>query len=414
MRAHCWFPTVFALALSQGISGQITTIANPNLLPLHIEVQLDKSVKLSKFKSGDVTEGALVRDVYSADRRMFAAGSQVRLTVDHIERRRKAVNDHWPWLVQLFVPRYEKVPSFKESTVQLPDGTKSVLQVSLVSIGARTEVYSESSKRHKQHEGKDGRMSRIAENPDRPYHSHRSPEIMVSLEAREGGNHTVRENGESANTSSARAITVPAGSACRVLLLTGVSASKSRAGDIVQARLLEPIIVGAHVAVPEGSVLEGHVLRAKPPRWLSRAGSLSLIFTRMILPDGAWFPISASPTSVELKRGSHTRIDAEGRLQGDRPGLTQMLIDGGVTAGIAKETDDATQLIIEAVLSGATDASTAGTARIAGMVVSGIFMVTRNGRDVILPNFTDMNITLTRPVALSVQVASSGDQSKRR
>jgi hypothetical protein len=41
-----------------------------------------------------------------------------------------------------------------------------------------------------------------------------------------------------------------------------------------------------------------------------------------------------------------------------------MLINIGVTAGIAKEVDDGAQLVIEAIVSTATDASTAGTARI--------------------------------------------------
>jgi hypothetical protein len=71
-----------------------------------------------------------------------------------------------------------------------------------------------------------------------------------------------------------------------------------------------------------------------------------------------------------------------------------------MTAGIAKEIDDGTQLILEAILSGATDASTAGTARIAGSIVSGIFMLTRHGRDVVLPNLTEMSITLNRPLTL--------------
>jgi len=94
-------------------------------------------------------------------------------------------------------------------------------------------------------------------------------------------------------------------------------------------------------------------------------------------------------------------MDAEGGLHGDRPGAAWMLINGGFTAGIAKEVDDGTQLIIEAILSTATDASTAGTARIAGTIVSSILLVTRHGRDVILPNSTEMNITLNRPLTLS-------------
>jgi hypothetical protein len=73
----------------------------------------------------------------------------------------------------------------------------------------------------------------------------------------------------------------------------------------------------------------------------------------------------------------------------------------GVTGGISKEVDDGTQLLIEAIVSSATDASTAGTARIAGACVSGLFMLTRHGRDVVLPKFTEMDIIFDRPVSLS-------------
>ena len=79
-------------------------------------------------------------------------------------------------------------------------------------------------------------------------------------------------------------------------------------------------------------------------------------------------------------------------MHGEKPGALWMLINGGVTTAIAKEVDDGTQLVIEAILSSATDVSTAGTARIAGTIVSGIFMLTRHGRDVVLPDHTEMNV----------------------
>jgi len=412
MRARTWLPILVSLAFSQSIFGQVPSSAN--LFPLYLKVQLDRSVKLSSLKPGDVVEGNLARDVYSADRRILPSGSHARLTVDHVERRRKAASNRWPWAVRIFAPRYEKFPFFKEAAVSTPEGTESLLRVSVISAGNRAEVHAQSSKRPKRDEEKDAMMSAAAadlsgraDTQSSRDRSQRSLGLIMSLEARQEGNDAAVGKGEHVNASSARAITLPAGTACRVLLLNRVSASKSRAGDAVQARLLEPVVMGEDMALPVGSLFEGAVLKAKPPRWLSRAGSLSFTFSRVILPDGAWFPMSASLTGVEINRGSHTRIDAEGRLQGDRPGFAWMLINGGVTAGLAKETDDGTQLLIEAILSSATDASTAGTARIAGTVVSGIFMLTRHGRDVILPDFTDMNITLTRPLTLSLQATSS-------
>ncbi len=84
-----------------------------------------------------------------------------------------------------------------------------------------------------------------------------------------------------------------------------------------------------------------------------------------------------------------------------------MAINIGVTAGLAKEADDTTQLIIEAIVSGATDASTAGVARIVATCVSGVFTVSRRGRDVVLPRFTEMNIALDRPLSVSRNMESS-------
>ena len=98
---------------------------------------------------------------------------------------------------------------------------------------------------------------------------------------------------------------------------------------------------------------------------------------------------------------SHTRMDAEGRLRGEPPGKAWMAINLGVTAGISKEVDDGVQLLIEALVSTATDASTAGTARILSSCVSGVYMATRHGRDVVLPRFTEMDISLDRPVSLN-------------
>ena len=196
-------------------------------------------------------------------------------------------------------------------------------------------------------------------------------------------------------------MTLPAGTPAKVVLLDGISASRSRQGDSFQARLVEPVYSGSNVVLPEGSVFEGKVVKRTPPRMLSRSGSLLFSFTAVTGPGGTIKPIAASVAGVELDRRSHTRVDPEGQLKGDRPGKAWIAMNLGVTGGISKEVDDGTQLLIEAIVSSATDASTAGTARIAGACVSGLFMLTRHGRDVVLPKFTEMDIIFDRPVSLS-------------
>jgi len=133
---------------------------------------------------------------------------------------------------------------------------------------------------------------------------------------------------------------------------------------------------------------------------LSWAGSVYLSSYGLTLPGSTHFPVFVSLVGAELN-GSHTRIDAEGRILGERPGTTWMLINAGFSAGSAKVADDSIQLIIEAIVSGATDASTAGMSRIVSASASGILLVTQHGRDVVLPRFTEMEVVLNRPLSLT-------------
>jgi hypothetical protein len=133
---------------------------------------------------------------------------------------------------------------------------------------------------------------------------------------------------------------------------------------------------------------------------LSRAGSIALAFTNLTLPGGTANHVEASVSGVDVDQRSHVRVDPEGKIHGDRPGKAWMLINAGITAGIAKEADDGLQLVIEAIVSTATDASTAGSGRIAATCASALFLLTRHGRDVVLPKFTEMRITFDRPVSL--------------
>jgi len=380
---------VAVICFAEEPPSQHSTSANSSL---YLKVELDKTLKLSKLKPGGVVEGKLARDVYSSDRELFPAGSRVRLTVDHLEKRRKVSDDHWPWVVKAFTPRHERYPVFKTASIAEADGDHA-LQVSVISISRKREVNAQARKKSGKQAGENGsvEVSNAAGKPATP---------MMVLEAFEVETESATAtHNEGADLSGSEIL--PAGTACKILLLGNVSASKSRPDDVVEARLLEPVLLKSRVVLPAGSLFQGRVVRRTPPRWGSRAGSLYLTFTSVTLPGGSVTPIAASLAGAELDRGSHTRIDAEGQLRGERPGKAWMAINFAVSAGLSKEADDATQLIIEALVSSATDASTAGTARIVSSCVSGIFMVTRHGRDVALPRFTEMQISLDRPLSVT-------------
>ena len=358
-----------------------------------------------------MVEGNLARDVYSSDREVFTAGSHVRLPVDHMEKRRRTPNDHWPGVVNLFAPRHENYPVFKTATISAAN-VESSLQVSLISISRRREVHAQAKKKGSGPQAGNVEVSPSNTAKQSKKESQKTIAPTMILEA------STAENMGSSSTSGAEMAapprtdmsvneTLPAGTVCKILLLRDVSASKSMPGDAVQGRLIEPVLLNSRLVLPAGTVVEGKVMKKTAPRWGSRAGSLALTFTSLTLPGRNVIPIAASLSEAELDRRSHTKIDSEGQLRGERPGKAWMAINLGVTAGIAKEADDTFQLIFEAIVSTATDASTAGTARIVSSCASGIYLITRKGRDVVVPRFTEMEISLDRPLSVTQAVEST-------
>lgn len=390
---------ISTLGLCSGVRAQSASPTHDQT-PLFVKVQLDSSVKLSSLKPGEWVEGNLKGDVYSPENRVFASGSHIRLTVSRVERKRKVPSEKWPWVARIFLPRHENSPIFNDAAISMPDGTTSEIEASLLSSSRMKEVRTPPSRYSAK---KSERTASIDANPAeaRSGKNASAPNgPLLYFEAYQTMDAPVDRSDWARSGSS----TLPAGTFCRVLLLEDISASKSRVGDAIHARLLEPILSDSKIVIPAGSIFEGRVMKATRPRIPSRAGSLAIAFDSIRLPEGRHIPVFASLASVSVNAGSPLKMDREGRLHGSRPGALWMLINGGVAGGIAKEVDDGTQLIVEAIISTATDASTAGTARIAGSIVSGVFMLTRKGHDVVLPNHTEMTITLNRPVTLSAQV----------
>src|SRR5215831_20249312 len=139
---------VIVLCLSVYSAAQDPTVRldNPdsgppaNVSNLYLKVRLDSAVKVSKLRPGDEVSGKLFQDVYQGGIDVFPASSAVRLTVDRLERRRRAPNDHWPWVIKVSTPRHESWPVFHVASVTNVDGTQVPLEVSLISAKREVEI----------------------------------------------------------------------------------------------------------------------------------------------------------------------------------------------------------------------------------------------------------------------------------
>lgn len=228
-----------------------TGLQHPDLAQqsaVYVKVQLGKPVKVSALKPGDVIEGKLAQDVYSGDRELFAAGSQVHLTVDKLGRRRRVPNDHWPWVIKAFTPRHENYPTFQSATVSSPDG-KDVARKS--HAAALSGVPS------------NGASAGSLPSLDQTQSNNAEP---ATAGGRNGGPFVTLEAANPAASGEGFAlpgpVTLAAGTMAKIILLGGVSASESRPGDSFQARLVEPVRLDSQVVLPEGTLLGGKVVGA--------------------------------------------------------------------------------------------------------------------------------------------------------
>jgi hypothetical protein len=382
-----FFISAAILALSVGISlaGAAQDPASDQG-PLIVEVQPNGTPKLSRLKPGDRLQGEVKNGVYSGERELIPSGSPIELTVSSIERRRRAPSDRWPWVVRLFTPRRTRCPSTLAATVHLPDGSKRPFSLTFVSATQEVELTAK----------KESRESRASRLPGGKHKPGINPTLV--LELGRPTDEEARSDGFTPIPATARD-GVTAGTVAHVRLLHDLRASQSRTGDTFMSRLAEPVSLSSGVVLPEGLLVQGKVVQSVAPRRLCRSASLSVSFTELLLPSGRKTVISASPSRVVVDRASGLRMNNEGELKGARPGKARLLIDLGVTGGISKVSDDSFQLVVEALVSTATDASTAGSARIVAAVFSGVYMLTRHGRDVTLPRYTNIAITFDRPAA---------------
>jgi len=363
--------------------------------PFIVEVQLDGAPKFSRLRPGARLEGNVKRAVYSGEREVIPSGSPIELTVSATQRRRQKPSGRWPWVVRLLGTRKVNYPSSLAASVSLPGGLKRLMTVTWVSATREVELAGKvraTGLRHGSSQAPRASLLQKARHESDP-----APTLLLEVE-RPPEAQVPSHDAKSIAPTTPEHLAV--GTVGHVILLRGLRASTSHSGDTFLARLSEPVRVNSRVVLPEGVLVRGKVVRSVTPRWLGRPGSLSLVFTQLMLATGEETPIAASLSGAVIDRAAGMRMDAEGGLIGARPSKARLLIDLGVTGGVSKVADDSLQLVSEALISGATDASTAGAARIVAAAASGVYVLTRHGQDVTLPRYTNLEITFDRPTLL--------------
>ena len=109
---------------------------------------------------------------------------------------------------------------------------------------------------------------------------------------------------------------IPPDTLAHARLLVDVSSSDTQEGTTIKAVLTEPILGAQNeLLYPEGTVLTGTVLKAKPAGSLGRSGELRIAFQSLQLPAGPETRVETQIEAVEAQKGANVTIDAEGGTQ---------------------------------------------------------------------------------------------------
>lgn len=179
-------------------------------------------------------------------------------------------------------------------------------------------------------------------------------------------------------------------------LSTAISTDVAKAGDVIQAKISQAIILG-NSQIPVGSTLLGQIGDSQSSRFLGRTGSVNINFTSLRTPDGQQVPISAH---IE---GGIDKFNATGdantfKAQTWKGKTVQAGIRGAVGAG----TGAALGTAVGAIAGGGRGAGRgawSGTAIGAGVGIAQSLL--SKGKNVVIASGTPIQLKLDAPIQLA-------------
>jgi type IV secretory pathway VirB10-like protein len=404
-----------------------------------IQVVLDKEIRIHKV--GQPIDGRVAQAIYSFDKLVVPANSEAIGKITHIEgvsdgrRAEAALNANFTPAPKVDVEFSELVlPDGKHIPIRtkVTPGSGQVIQFVSVTGGQKTGIGGEISRKKKEAEkqvhaqwdaaigqvkapGKLHRVERylLAELPFHPHYINAGTVYFAELES------PLHFGSEPLTPALAESIAhpkLPDGSVVQARLLTPLNSATAHWGDKVTAIVSRPLFNGKRLVVPEGSLLKGTILQASPARRMSRNGKLRPMFHQLSLPDGIEQQVEASLAGVQAGKAQGLKLDAEGGAEATTPKSRYLDTALAVTLAAASQGDD----LLNQGEGGA------GGFRLIGFAVGlavryqplgaamGAFGASRSiythffatGRNVVLPKYTAMDITIgTQPSASRSAVA---------
>jgi hypothetical protein len=306
-----------------------------------LKVVLDREVRVQRV--GQLVHGKIVEPVYSFDKEVVPKGSEVTGTItaiDGISKMRRtvaAMNANFSPDRQVHIQFDNLVLAdgrhipLRTNVSPASDGVLQFVPANVKqSTGVAGEAKDSASKkisevRHEAHRewdaamqqlhtpGKVHRLERLGLS-ELPYH----PQYLDAGTSFNADLETPLDFGMEAlkaDALSAVGDAPPSGSVVHALLVTPLNSATAKKGEPVDAVISQPLVVSNQLFLPQGSHIKGSVLQVRPARRLNRNGQLRIVFHQVSPPDGIEQKVEASLEGVEVAKGEHLTLDAEGGAQ---------------------------------------------------------------------------------------------------
>lgn len=191
----------------------------------------------------------------------------------------------------------------------------------------------------------------------------------------------------------AEKITIAAGSVLHCRLTQTITTQLNVEGDPFTANVSEPVTVDGRLVIPVGAKIEGRIAQVQRPGHFRGVGEMRLAAEKVVMPDGATFPISAILSAVYGAEGAAVKGD-EGGVRGPNARVKNLEeIGAGVGGGG----------VVGTLFGGLTGTVVGGAI---GGVAGYVDTVRKRGPDLALPAGTQLNYQLTRDLVIEPQIAT--------
>ncbi len=324
-RTSLYFAAVTLCAAQTGYAEQSVTVSRS--VPLHVT-----ATRTAAMRVGAPVDGVLTAPVWVYDRLVFPKDAVVHGTVtalepvEHGERVKALLNGdltplHTPVVtfntIQLgdsSFPIDAEARVRQTQTVRFTGATKSSMRAKVSKLvsekydSVRDEVFAP---------GKKDRALRLVYN-QLPYHPQRvwkGTEFIADMA--DPAKVQVSDEPEHARVEDAALVhSLPPNAEVKARLVTSLDSDTAKQGEVVTAVVTQPVFDGQQrLVLPEGTELEGTVLRAKAARSFGRNGTLRFTFRNVQRRNEAAQHLRGTVTGAEGGDAQNLAVDAEGNVK---------------------------------------------------------------------------------------------------